>query len=110
MMSLVRGNMWPGKIEAAAIITCGPYRPRVGFWVPWFPYSLPQSWPFCWWVAVAIDQVSRRLIGFAAFAKPPTSLEVRQFLQRAIRASGRTPKYIVTDKGTQFWCRGFHWA
>jgi hypothetical protein len=19
-----------------------------GFWVPWFPFSLPQTWPFCW--------------------------------------------------------------
>ncbi len=32
---------------------------RAGFWVPWFPFSLPQRWPFCWWVAVAVDQVSR---------------------------------------------------
>jgi transposase InsO family protein len=78
---------------------------RAGFWVPWLPFSAPQAWPFCWWVAVAIDQFSRRLVGFAVFPKMPTSPEVCQFLQRAIRASGNTPKYIVTDKGKQFWCR-----
>ena len=39
-----------------------------GFWVPWMPFSKLQCWPFCWWVAVVIDQFSRR----AAFA-PPTS-------------------------------------
>ena len=22
-----------------------------GFWTSWFPFSLAQSWPFCWWVA-----------------------------------------------------------
>jgi hypothetical protein len=35
---------------------------RAGFWVPWFPFSLPQRWPFCWWVAIAVDQVSRALL------------------------------------------------
>ena len=26
-----------------------------GFWASWLPFALPQCWPFCWWVAVAID-------------------------------------------------------
>ncbi len=26
-----------------------------GFWVPWLPFTWPQAWPFCWWVAVVID-------------------------------------------------------
>jgi hypothetical protein len=25
--------------------------PIAGFWVPWPPFTLPQVWPFCWWVA-----------------------------------------------------------
>ncbi len=80
---------------------------RAGFWVPWSPFSLPQHWPFCWWVAVAVDQVSRALLGFAVFPKRPTSAEVQTFLGRAIREGGATPRYVVTDKGGQFWCRGF---
>jgi len=30
----------------------------MGFWAPWLPFSLPQCWPFCWWVAVVIDHYS----------------------------------------------------
>jgi len=80
---------------------------RAGFWVPWFPFSLPQRWPFCWWVAVAVDQVSRVLVGFAVFPEPPSSNQVQDFLDRGIRATRSTPKYVVTDRGRQFWCRGF---
>ena len=80
---------------------------RAGFWVPWFPFSIPQRWPFCWWVAVAIDQMSRTLVGFAVFSQPPSSDQVQSFLDRAIRAAGNSPEYVVTDKGKQFWCRSF---
>ena len=80
---------------------------RAGFSVPWFPFSLPQRWPFCWWVAVAVDQVSRALVGFAVFSQLPSSEQVQRFLDRAIRASGQSPKYTITDKGKQFWCRSF---
>ncbi len=80
---------------------------RAGFWVPWFPFSLPQRWPFCWWVAVAVDQVSRTLVGFAIFDHSPSSDQIQIFLDRAIQASRSTPKYVITDKGTQFWCRSF---
>ena len=80
---------------------------RAGFWVPWFPFSLPQRWPFCWWVAVAIDQMSRALVGFAVFSGSPSSKQIQAFLARVIRASGLTPRYVVADKGKQFWCRSF---
>ena len=80
---------------------------RAGFWVPWFPFSLPQRWPFCWWVAVAVDQFSRAVVGFAVFAQVPTSEQVQSFLDRAIRSSGSTPRYVITDKGKQLWCRSF---
>jgi transposase InsO family protein len=75
--------------------------------VPWFPFTVPQRWPFCWWVAVAIDQLSRVCVGFAVFAKCPSSVEVQRFLDRAARAHGKRPRYVVTDKGKQFWCRSF---
>ncbi|UCE61763.1 MAG: helix-turn-helix domain-containing protein, partial [Phycisphaerales bacterium] len=38
-----------------------------GFWAPWFPLSLPQVWPFCWWVACAVDHYSRLVLGLAVF-------------------------------------------
>ncbi len=56
-----------------------------GFWVPWLPFSKLQRWPFCWWVAVVIDQFSRRVSGFALFTKAPTSIEVCAFLDRVTK-------------------------
>jgi transposase InsO family protein len=83
-----------------------------GFWVPWVPWALPQRWPFCWWVGVAVDHFSRRIMGIAVFTQNPTSVAVRQMLGRAIRNSGCAPSHLITDQGTQFtdggfrnWCR-----
>ncbi len=104
--------------------------PIGGFWTPWFPFALPQCWPFCHWVAFVIDHFSRRIMAATAFKKQPTSEEVRSFLGRAIakvkrdtlyqascaQAARRTsqprrwktaPKYIVCDRGSQFDCSGF---
>ena len=82
-----------------------------GFWVPRFPGSLPQRWPFCWWVAVVVDHCSRRAMGFAVFEELPTSVEVRTFVGRAIRSAGAAPRQLITDQGSQFtdetfgrWC------
>jgi putative transposase len=52
-------------------------------------------------------------MGFALFRKAPTSVEVRSCLGRAIGATGTAPRYLVSDKGSQFfptadykiWCR-----
>ena len=83
----------------------------LGFWVSWFPWSLPQRWPYCWWIAVVVDHCSRRAMGFAVFEELPTSVEVRTFLGRAIRSAGSAPRHLITDHGTQFtdetfgrWC------
>jgi transposase InsO family protein len=70
----------------------------------WMPFSLPQCWPFCWCVAVVIDHYSRRIMGMAIFSSNPTSLSVQRFLNRVIDGASATPKYIVSDKGPQFWC------
>ena len=78
-----------------------------GFWTSWIPFSRPQQWPFCWWVAVAIDHYSRRLMGFTVFAKVPESAAVRAFLGRAIAHAKEVPNYIISDKGKQFWCDGY---
>jgi transcriptional regulator with XRE-family HTH domain len=42
-----------------------------GFWTTWLPFALPQCWPFCWWVAVAMDHYSRRVMGMAIFDSQP---------------------------------------
>ena len=78
-----------------------------GFWTPWLPFALPQCWPFCWWVAVIIDHYSRRAMGFAVSPTRPKSVTVRAFLGRAIASAGATPKYLICDKDTVFWCADF---
>jgi transposase InsO family protein len=93
------GELW--HVDLTAVPT------GAGFWVPWLPYSLPQSWPFCWWVAVVVDHVSRAVVGFAVFRSPPTAVEMQASISQTIRRVGRPPKYIITDQGTQF--RGGSW-
>jgi hypothetical protein len=74
---------------------------------PQIPLSLPQCWPFCWWVAVVIDHYSRRTMGFAIFRNNPTSVSIQSFLESAIVNASASPKYIICDKGQQFWCDAF---
>ena len=78
-----------------------------GLWTSWMPNAFPQCWPFCWWLALVVDHHSRRGIGFMIFPRLPTSRAVQKFLDRTIQNNGAKPKYIVTDKGRQFWCDGF---
>jgi transposase InsO family protein len=56
---------------------------------------------------VAIDQLSRNCIGFAVYSKSPSSGQIQSFLGLVIRSSRSTPRYVVTDKGKQFWCASF---
>jgi putative transposase len=80
---------------------------KAGFWVPWLPLSLPQRWPFCWWIVVVVDHYSRRVMGAGTFRKQPTSEAVRAFLGRAMQQAGAHPEHLICDKGGQFWCDGF---
>ena len=80
---------------------------NAGMWTSWFPFTLPQCWPFCWWLAVVIDHYSRRMLGFAVFKQQPTSQQVCQLLGRVIATTGAAPKHLVTDSGTQFTCATF---
>lgn len=96
------GHVW--NVDLTTVPTGG------GFWVPWIPYALRQSWPFCWWVAFILDHFSRRVVGFSVFAKQPTGQQVCEMLDRAVERVGRAPKHTVTDQGPQFqndyreWC------
>jgi putative transposase len=78
-----------------------------GFWAPWLPFALPQCWPFCWWLVAVIDHYSRRAMGFSVFRQRPTSVAVRGFLGRTIARANATPKYVICDKDSIFWCVGF---
>jgi len=79
----------------------------LGFWVAWIPFALPQVWPFCWWVGVAIDHCSRCLMGFAVYRGQPSSRAVRGFLERLFKEAGQQPRYLVSDQGMQFVAREF---
>jgi putative transposase len=86
--------------------------PTGGFWTTWQPFSLPQCWPFCYWVAVVIDHFSRRVMGVTAFTKQPDCKAVCSFLGRTISKVGKAPRYMICDRGSQFdsdafrkWCK-----
>jgi hypothetical protein len=55
-----------------------------GFWSSIFPFSFPQKWPYCWWVAVIIDHFSRRVVGFAVSKSNPATEEVTDVIDKAI--------------------------
>ena len=78
-----------------------------GFWASWLPFALPQCWPFCWWVAVAIDHYSRRLVSVVTFPTKPDSRAICRFLESGIRSAGATPNYLICDKDRIFWCKTF---
>ncbi|MGH8191676.1 MAG: transposase [Rhodanobacteraceae bacterium] len=73
-----------------------------GFWLPIFPFALLQRWPFCWWVAVAKDHFSRRIIYVDAYKTQPKARRMGTFLKEAVKETGRAPKHLITDKGSQF--------
>ena len=78
-----------------------------GFWTSWPPFSLPQDWPFCWWVAVVLDQYSRCVLGVGVFKSCPTSSAVQSILDRVIGKARTKPKHLICDKGKQFLCESF---
>ncbi len=75
----------------------------LGFWLSWLPFSVPLGWPFCWHVFGVLDFYSRRSVHLAVFSGNPSAAEVALALDRAVTKEGKAPKYLVCDKGTQFW-------
>jgi transposase InsO family protein len=92
-------HVW--HVDLAAVAT------SIGLWAPWLPFALPQRGPFCWWVAVVIDHYSRHVMGFAILRNDPTSVSIQSLLESAIVNASASPKYIICDKGQQFWCSVF---
>ena len=81
---------------------------QMGFWCCWLPFAVPQCWPWCWWLGLVLDHYSRRIMGVAIFGNAPASVEIQSLLGRAIHAAGTAPKYLISDKGPQFWpTRGY---
>ena len=80
---------------------------RLGFWVPWRPGALPQEWPFCWWVVVVLDHFSRRVQGFAVFARKPDARALCAFLGRTIHQVGEAPRHLISDQESMFTSDGF---
>ena len=80
---------------------------QMGFWTSWFPFALPQRWPFCWWVAVVVDHFSRRAMGIGVFANRPDCRTVCVSLGQLVRRVGTAPKYIICDKDSIFDCPAF---
>lgn len=96
--------MYPNHVHHVDLTTV-PIVP--GFWTAWFPFSLPQRWPFCFWVALVMDHFSRRIVGITSFPKQPDSVEVRAFLGRTYQKANSKPRHLICDKGPQFWNAGF---
>ncbi len=78
-----------------------------GFWTPWSPFSLPQHWPFCWWVGVVLDHCSRSVLGTSVFKYNPSATALQYILNLTIKKESARPKHLICDKGKQFWCDSF---
>jgi putative transposase len=97
-------HVW--HLDLTAVPTIG------GFWISWWPFALPQRWPFCWWVAIVLDHFSRRAMGTAHFKKEPPARDITRWLRCVCRELGCRPGHLITDHGPQFtaeefdaWCR-----
>ena len=82
-----------------------------GFWTPWWPFSVPTCWPFCWHIVMVVDHFSRAPVARGVFKREPTAAEVCEVLDRGVEFAGRAPRHIVSDQGVQFtsdaydaWC------
>ena len=96
-------HVWP--LDLSTVPTIG------GFWISWLPLSLPRRWPFCWWVAVVVDHLSRRAMGAAYFKQEPSARDMTRWLGSVCRAVGSRPAHLITDHDPQFaadafiaWC------
>jgi transcriptional regulator with XRE-family HTH domain len=111
---MLRDTRWPEprKVPPAAHRVVSARKPNhlwhvdlisvptaLGFWVSWLPFALPQVWPFCLWLAVAIDHYSRRVMGIAVSRALPSSTSVRRFLEAAFRGAGEIPRDLISDQG-----------
>ncbi len=94
---------YPGHIWGMDITLVPTF---LGFWVPWVPFSIAPGWPFCWHVFGVLDFFSRKAMVTAVFRSNPSAADLALALDCAVtRAGGIGPRHLVSDKGSQFWCR-----
>ncbi len=86
---------YPGHVFNVDLTTVAT---ALGFWVPWIPQAIAQCWPFCWWVGVVMDHLSRRVVGFALWRQEPTAAEVTAMLDTAAAVAGRYPRHLISDR------------
>jgi len=74
--------------------------------------ALPQGWRFCWGIGTAVDRYSRRVMGFAVYRGQPSSVAIRDVLERLFRRVGARPRHLISDQRRQLlakefkrWCR-----
>jgi|GEM_PF-4752515 Integrase core domain. len=58
--------------------------------------------PFCWWLVVAVDHFSRRMMGIPVYCSLPSSAADRRYLKGTFRRAGERSAHIISDQGTQF--------
>ena len=92
-------HVWHVDLTA---VPCG-----LGMSCTWLPFALPQHWPFCWWVLVAVDHFSRRAMGVGVFANRPDCRAVCTHLGQTLHRAGAAPRYIVCDRDGVFDCEAF---
>ena len=70
-----------------------------GFWTAWLPFTLPQCWPFAWWLALAGDHFSRRVMGYALFLKAHLRQKCVGCLARPLPQPARHPATSSAIRG-----------
>jgi len=72
--------------------------------------SLPQVWPFCFWLGVVLDHYSRSVVAWQLFRKQPSAEAIVALFESGRKRTGATPKHVISDQGPQFgvayraWC------
>jgi hypothetical protein len=55
----------------------------IGRSLPFWPYSLFNTWPFTWHIVVVVDHFSRAFVAFGVFKKEPTGRDICRVLDDA---------------------------
>ncbi len=58
-------------------------------------------------IAAIVDGFSRKILAIKAFSHRPSSKELTEIVESSIESSGASPRFLVTDHGSQFRSR-FH--
>jgi len=58
-------------------------------------------------VGVVLDHCSRSVLEIGVFKECPSSAALQSLLSRTIKKESGKPKYLICDKGKQFWCESF---